>query len=171
MPMSVAATVMRASSPELKPATLMGTTRQEPDFTLSRAVGRADLQAIAAPVDLGLDLGRCAGRGVGRAGGDAARVGLGLEVPRAVAAVPLPAVLEAHQLPFEALGVGDLAVGAEHDGLEPRRLAFLGLAALEQRLDADAGRLEVDGQRDGALDRAPAGLPELQDYVGFQRPA
>ena len=37
---------------------------------------RADLEAIAAPVDLGLDLGGRAGRGVGRAGGDAARAGL-----------------------------------------------------------------------------------------------
>ncbi len=135
------------------------------------AVGGADLEAIAAPVDLGFDFGRRAGGGIGCAGGDAARAGLGLEVPRAVAAVPLPAVLEPHQLPLEALGLDGLAVGPEENRLEASELAFLGLAALEQGPDADSGRLEIDGQRDGALDRAPAGFPQLQDHVGFQRPA
>src|SRR5207244_11519307 len=124
------------------------------------AVGGADLEAVAAPVDLGLDPGRRARGRIGGAGSDAARVRHGLVVPRAVAAVPLPALVEAVQLPFEALGLDGLAVGPEHDGLEARVFAFLGLAALEQRLDADAGRLQVDGQRDGALDRASSRLPE-----------
>ena len=84
-----------------------------------------------------------------------------LVVPRAVAAVPLPALVEAQQLPLQALGLDGLAVGAEHDGLEARRVALADLAALEQRLDADAGALHVDGQRDGALDGAAAGFPQL----------
>ena len=136
------------------------------------AVGRADLQAIAAPVDLGLDLGRRAGRGIGACRSATRRVlvcdSKFHEPSRLYHCQRCSRRISSHLRPLASTA---LPSAPEQDGLEACGLAFLGLAALEQRLDADAGRLQVDGQRDGALDGAAAGFPQLQDHVGFQRPA
>ena len=90
-----------------------------------------------------------------------------LVAPGAVAAVPLPAPVQAHELPLEALGRGSVAVRTDENGLELSRLALAHLA-LEQGLDADARAPRIDGQRHRALDGAPAGLPQPDDDMRFQ---
>src|SRR5690606_5090714 len=110
------------------------------------SAGVTHLEAVAAPVDARLDAGGGVGGGVHGAGGDAPRPGDGLVGPAAIVAVPLPVPLEALELPLQALGLGDLAVGADEDRLKARRLAPADLA-LEQRADADAGAAKIDGQR------------------------
>ena len=58
-----------------------------------------------------------------------------------------------------------LPLAVEHDDLERGGLLLIEVRAFEQRLDADAGLLQVDRDSDAALDGAAAGLAQAQDDV------
>src|SRR4029077_17215719 len=138
------------------------------DEARDRAIGRRYFQAVAAPVDARLDRGRGVGTALAGSGCNAARIDDRLLVPGPVAAIPLPALVEAQQFPLEALALPRLAIVAKHDDVETRQLALTNLAAGEEWLDADARAIDVDGQRHHALDRAAAGLAQLQDDIGLE---
>src|SRR5262249_33557504 len=93
------------------------------------AIGARHLQAVATPVDGRFDLAGCVRAGLGRSRRHAPRIDDRLPVPGAVATIPLPALVEAQQLPLETLAVQRLPIAANKDHLEACELAVADLAA------------------------------------------
>src|SRR5690606_11850584 len=124
----------------------------------------------AAPGDLvGGDACGLAGFGRSGAGRELARDCDGVVAPLAVALEPLPALVEAIELPLEALGRGAFSVGAEQDDVEARGFALRHAAFGEQRLDADARLTEQDGAGQLSLDGAACRLTQADENVSFER--
>ena len=123
------------------------------------AVAGRHFEPIAAPLHRHRDARRLVGGDVDLAVGDAPRRLHRLEVPDAVAAVPLIAGLDLEQLVAQAAARERGSVGRDQDDVEGRILALAERAAGEQRLDADHRRRRRHRQRELALDRAAARLP------------
>ncbi len=101
--------------------------------------------------------------------GDALRRLDRLEVPGAVAAVPLILGLDLEQLVAKARLCERRPVGRCDHHVEGRVLAFAERAAREQGLDADHRRGRDHRQRQLAFDRAATGLGHAHDHLRRER--
>src|SRR5439155_19068617 len=110
------------------------------------------------------------GRHVDGAIGDAAGGLDRLEVPAAVAAVPLIAGVDLKEFVAQPVTWERGAVRGRDDHVKGRVLAFTERAAGEQRLDADHRARRHYRQNELALDRAAAGFRHAHRELRFQPP-
>ena len=135
----------------------------------SARIVRCNIETVTTPADGLRNSRRRVGSDRQRAAADLALHGDGFIRPRAVAAIPLPIGVETRQRPRQIVGRFGFVVGSEQHDVEARVLIFRSCEILEQRLDADALKLQVDGQRQVAFDRASTCLAQLDADCGFER--
>ena len=133
------------------------------------AVERLDVEPVGAPADGRLELRRRVGADVD----DAARHPLRrldrLVAPASVAVEPLIVVGQLIERPGRALAGDAGPVGGDGDRLE-RRLIAGADRRVEVLLHPDRDALRPHRQRQGALDRAAAGLGDVDDQLRLERP-
>ena len=132
------------------------------------ALGRLDVEAVAAPADLSADLRRRVGVDVDVSFGDPRRGLDRLVAPASVRIEPLVVVVDLVERPRDALASGERAVGRDGDRLEGRGLA-LAEAFVEILLDADRHPLGAHRQGYDAFDSPAAGLGDVDDDLRLER--
>ena len=132
------------------------------------AVERLDVEPMRAPADAAREFGRRVGADVDRSARDALRRLHRLVAPAAVGVEPLVVVGHLIERPFRALPRDARAVRRDGDRLERRDVAGA-QRRVEVFLHADRHALRPDRQGDGALDRAPARLGDVDDQLGLER--
>ena len=133
-------------------------------------IGARHFNAIAAPVERRrFDARRGSAVRCCRAVRDAFCRGDGFVIPLAVAAVPLPALIELKNFPLEGRAGTRCAFGIDEHRFEPRCLALADLRTRKKRLDADPRGARIHGETNTAFDRASALLAQAHDDLGFER--